>query len=83
MLEMILSPAAIDKDVVEVDDKKFSDEWAQDLIHQPLKHDGRVWETVLYLKGSLPLIFGMNPNLMVSASQINLWEKSASCHRAE
>ena len=45
MLEMVLSPTVVDKDVVEVDDKKFADEWAQDLIHQPLKCVGRVRET--------------------------------------
>ena len=82
MLEMVLSAVAVHNDVVKVDDDKFAEEWAQNLIHQPLKHAGRVRETerhnsplvetVLYLKGGLPLISGMNPNLMVSASQINL-----------
>ena len=82
MLEMVFSPAVVDKDVVEVDDDKFANEWAQDLIHQPLKCVGRVRdterhnsplvETILYLKGGLPLISGTNPNLMVSASQINI-----------
>ena len=68
--------------ILSVDDNKFVDEWAQDLIHQPLKCVGRVRETeqhnsplvetVLYHKGALPLISRTNQNLMVSASQINI-----------
>ena len=82
MVPMILSPAAVDKDVIEVDDDEFANEWVQDLIHQPLectrrvreaeRHNSPLVETVLHLKGGLPLISWTNPNLVISASQINL-----------
>ena len=82
MVPMILLPAAVDKNVVEVDDDEFANEFAQDLIHQPLecarpvreaeRHNSLLVETVLYLKGGLPLISWTNPNLVISSSQINL-----------
>ena len=82
MVPMILSPAVVDKNVVEVDDNEFANEWAQDLIHQPLectrhvreaeRHNSPLVETILYLKGGLPLMPWTNPNLVISASQINL-----------
>ena len=82
MVHMILLPAAVDKNVVEVHDDEFANEWAQHLIHQPLEctrrvreaewHNSPLVETVLYLKGGLPLISWTNLNLVIFASQINL-----------
>ena len=45
VLEMILSLAIVDKDVVKLDNDKFSDERAKDLIYQPLKYTTGVRET--------------------------------------
>ena len=82
MVLMILLLAAVDKNVVEVDDDEFANEWVQELIHQPLectrrvreaeRHNSPLVEAVLYLKSGLPLISWTNPNLVISASQINI-----------
>lgn len=84
MLNVYLMVGAIDKDVVEVDNYKLLDEWAECLIHyldegamsitQPKWHHQPFIEHLLCLECVLPLITNPHLNFVVPTFQIQLYE---------